>query len=327
MEQNTAVRRALGLWLILLVLAMAAAWITVSLVNKYMYGPETDVRAYFENIREGNGGRALGLLNAEAAPEADAVLLDGEPLARATETLEDLEVATVSRNSDEAVVRADFTLDGQSHSSEYRLVPVDTQWGFFTVWGFEESDLPAVSVSLPGADSADLNGASAALPDSEQDFAAFPPGVYSASYASRWVDTEPASVVLADEAQKESIELKATPSEALETEVSEQIAADLANCTEQSTLYPTDCPFSYEFDGRVEGDVTWSIAKQPDPAITIGADGAKDWAMASAPGTAEVSFTSVDLFDGSTEKVTESVPFTYDGDLDVTDEDVKVTRS
>lgn len=326
MDQNTAVRRAIGMWLVLLVLAMAAAWITISLVNKYMYGPETDVRAYFESLQDGDGGRALGLLNAQVDPEDDAVLLDGEPLAAATESLEDLEISTVSQDSEEAVVRADFTLDGQPHASEYRLVPVDTQWGFFTVWGFEESELPSVTVSMPGATSADLNGASAALPESEQRFAAFPPGVYSASYASRWVDTDPASVVLTDEAQTETIALEATPSEALETEISEQIAADLSTCTEQSSLYPTDCPFSYDFDGRVDGDVTWSITKQPEPPMTIGVDGGKDWALGSAKGMAEVSFTSVDLFDGTTEEVTESVPFTYQADLAVSDDSVKVTR-
>lgn len=314
------------MWLILLVLAMVAAWLTISLVNKYMYGPETDVRAYFENLQDGDGGRALGLLNAQVDSEDGAILLDGQPLAAATETLEDLEISTVSRDSQEAVVRAEFTLDGQPHASEYRLVPVDTQWGFFTVWGFEESVLPSVTVSMPGATSADLNGASAALPDSEQRFAAFPPGVYSASYTSRWVDTDPASVVLTDEAQSETIALKATPSEALETEISEQIAADLSTCTEQSSLYPSDCPFSYDFDGRVDGDVEWSITQQPDPAVTIGVDGGRDWALGAAQGTAEVSFTAVDLFDGSTEEVTESVPFTYTADLSVDDDSVEVTR-
>ena len=314
------------MWLILLVLAMVAAWLTISLVNKYMYGPETDVRAYFENLQDGDGGRALGLLNAQVDPEDGAILLDGQPLAAATETLEDLEISTVSQDSQEAVVRAEFTLDGQPHASEYRLVPLDTPWGFFTVWGFEESVLPSVTVSMPGATSADLNGASAALPDSEQRFAAFPPGVYSASYTSRWVDTDPASVVLTDEAQSETIALKATPSEALETEISEQIAADLSTCTEQSSLYPSDCPFSYDFDGRVDGDVEWSITQQPDPAVTIGVDGGRDWALGSAQGTAEVSFTAVDLFDGSTEEVTESVPFTYTADLSVDDDSVEVTR-
>ena len=160
----------------------------------------------------------------------------------------------------------------------------------------------------------------------EQRFAAFPPGVYSASYTSRWVDTDPASVVLTDEAQSETIALKATPSEALETEISEQIAADLSTCTEQSSLYPSDCPFSYDFDGRVDGDVEWSITQQPDPAVTIGVDGGRDWALGSAQGTAEVSFTAVDLFDGSTEEVTESVPFTYTADLSVDDDSVEVTR-
>lgn len=319
-------RRALGMWLILLVLAMAGAWITITLVNKYLYGPETDVRAYFEHLQDGDGGRALGLLNAEVPDDADAVLLDGEPLREATASLADLEISTVSQDADAAVVRAEYTLDGQAHSSEYRLEPVDTQWGFFTVWGFEPSELPALTVSLPGADSADLNGVSAALPESQQEFAAFPPGVYSASYTSQWVDTVPASIVLSSDGQQERIDLAPTPSAALEQEVASDIAADLATCTEQSTLYPTDCPFSYDFEGRVQGDVTWSIAEQPEPAITIGVDGGRDWALAPAKGTAQVSFTSVDLFDGSTEKVTQDVPFTYDAGLDVSSDRVTVTR-
>lgn len=326
MDHNTAVSRALGMWLLLLVLAAAAAGITISLVNKYMYGPETDVRAYFEHLRDGDGGRALGMLNAEPASGTDAVLLDGEPLAEATETLADVEISTVSQDADEAVVRAEYTLEGQEHSSEYRLRPVDTQWGFFTVWGFEESQLPTLTVTMPGATSADLNGTSAALPDSHQDFAAFPPGVYSASYASRWVDTDPVSVVLSSTGEQEGIELEATPSAVLEQAVAREIDADLATCTEQGSLYPAGCPFSYDFDGRVEGEVEWEITRRPAPQITIGVDGGQDWALASAPGAAQVSFTSVDLFDGSTEEVTESVPFSYDADLSVEGDEVSVSR-
>lgn len=326
MDHNSAVSRALGMWLLLLVLAAAAAGITISLVNKYMYGPETDVRAYFEHLRDGEGGRALGLLNAEPASGTDAVLLDGEPLAEATETLDDVEISTVSQDDEQAVVRAEYTLEGQEHTSEYRLRPVDTQWGFFTVWDFEQSELPTLTVTMPGATSADLNGTSAALPGSQQDFAAFPPGVYSASYASRWVDTDPASAVLSSTGQEESLRLEATPSEELEQAVAQEIDADLATCTEQGSLYPAGCPFSHDFDGRVQGDVEWEITRRPAPEITIGVDGGQDWALSSAPGTAQVSFTSVDLFDGSTERVTADVPFTYDADLNIEGDEVSVSR-
>jgi len=141
MESNVRVLKALGAWLFLVLLGVAAAAVTIALVNKYMYGPETDVRAYVEDLRDGDGGEALGLLNARV-PEANAAMLDGDPLEAAAEDLEDLEVSTVSEDGERAVVRADYTLDGEPHSSEFALHPVDTQWGFFTVWAFDETPCP-----------------------------------------------------------------------------------------------------------------------------------------------------------------------------------------
>src|SRR3712207_7259116 len=42
-------------------------------------------------------------------------------------------------DGERAVVRAVYTLDGTEHSSEFALHPVDTQWGFFTVWADRKS--------------------------------------------------------------------------------------------------------------------------------------------------------------------------------------------
>ena len=60
-------------------LAVAAAITTVTLVNTHVYGPHQQVESYLEALRQGEGERALGLLNA-TVPDANAALLDGPAL-------------------------------------------------------------------------------------------------------------------------------------------------------------------------------------------------------------------------------------------------------
>ncbi len=323
MESNVRVLKALGAWLFLVLLGVAAAAVTIALVNKYLYGPETDVRAYFEDLRDGDGGQALGLLNAQV-PDANAAMLDGDPLEVSAEDLEDVEVSTVSDDGERAVVRADYTLAGERHSSEFSLHPVDTQWGFFTVWAFDETPLPTVTVRLPGATSVDVNGMSVALPESSGEFSAFFPGVYTASYTSELVAAEPESAVLTDPGQHAEIVLEARPTEALEQEVDRQLREHLDACADQTGLFPSGCPFSFEFDGRVSGDVEWTIESYPDPEIVVGSKGGGGWALEPARGTARIAFDSLDLFTGDVERLERTVPFEVAADLTIDGSTVRV---
>lgn len=321
MESNARVLKALGAWLFLVLLGVAAAAVTIALVNKYLYGPETDVRAYVEDLRDGDGGEALGLLNARV-PDANAAMLDGDPLEASARDLQDLEVSTVSNDGERAVVRADYTLGGQRHSSEFGLHPVDTQWGFFTVWAFDETPLPTVTVRLPGATSVDVNGVSVALPGSADDFAAFYPGVYTASYASELVEAEPVSTVLTAPGEQAELALEARPTQALEDEVDRQLREHLDGCADQNSLFPAGCPFSFEFDGRVDGAVEWTVESYPDPRIEAGTDGG--WSLERAEGTARIAFDSLDLFTGEVERIERTVPFGVAADLAIDGSTVRV---
>lgn len=324
MEQTDRVLKAVGAWLFLIVLSVAAAAVTIALVNKYQYGPETDVKAYFDALQAGDGAAALGLLNAEV-PDSNAALLDGEPLEAAAEKLDDVDISTVSSSEDQAVVRADYTLDGQEHSSEFTLHPADTQWGFFTVWDFDRTTLPTMHVTMPGSTAVDINGESVALTDSARDFAVFYPGIYTGSYTSPMVAAEPEQTVVTNPANETTLNLKATPSDELKSEVSEQTKAYLDKCAEQDTLYPASCPFSYEFSGRVQDNVTWSITEYPTTDIRLSGPNVDRWGLMDAPGTAKIEFTSVNLMDGKTSQVSEEVPFTFKGTLEVTEEEATVT--
>lgn len=324
MERSDRIIRAVGAWFFLIVLSVAAAAVTIALVNKYQYGPETDVREYFQALQDGDGGKALGLLNAQV-PDSNAALLDGDALAEAGSHLEDVEVSTVSSDKDHAVVRASYLLDGKPASSEFTLHPAETQWGFFTVWDFDPSTLPTMTVSMPGSTAVDINGASVALPESSRDFAVFYPGVYTGSYSSPMITAEPREVPVSDEDQHTTMELTAVPSETMKQQVDEQIHAHLDRCAEQDSLYPEGCPFSHDFPGRIQGEVSWSIKDYPRPEVRLAGPHADQWSLPDSRGTAHIEFTAVDLYDGRTSTVSQDVPFTFSAGLKVTGDQATVT--
>src|SRR5215217_7590201 len=65
---------------------------TVVLLNGRLYGPEHQVGLYLEALQQGDGGKALGLLNASVPEGSNPTLLDGEALRRASASLGDVEV-------------------------------------------------------------------------------------------------------------------------------------------------------------------------------------------------------------------------------------------
>ena len=98
--------------------------------------------------------------------------------------------------------------------------------------------------------------------------------------------------------------------------------SQLGQCAIQSSLYPAGCPFEYDFTGRVQGDVKWSIEKYPEPQAKLTPEG--KWILPDSQGTAKVSFTQLDLLTGKTSEVSDTVNFIYSGTLETTDTDVTV---
>ena len=71
--------------------------------------------------------------------------------------------------------------------------------------------------------------------------------------------------------------------------------------------------------------MSWSIKDQPRPRVRLGGAHADRWSLQDSSGTAHIEFTAVDLFDGSTTKVSEDVPFAFTADLKVTGDEATVT--
>ena len=290
MRKFSSVDRVLAGWAIGMCCAVVLALVSLDVINRLVYGPTGEVRAYFQALKDGDGSRALGILNASVPEKSGAAMLDGSSLATSVDTLKDLELSTE----------------------------------VFDVWAMDDSELPTVEVTAPGVTGATLNNTKVSVPASDRDFAVFYPGTYTSTYESALFSAQPqhTSVLNADD-QKKKLKLSLKASEAATNSITSSVQQHLDACTTQNTLYPAGCPFEYPFAGRVNGDVTWSVKKYPETQVSASKKGT--WAYKDSAGTAHVSFTQIDLYTGKTSKVEKDVPFTYKADLDVDGDTVTVT--
>ncbi len=324
MRKFSSVDRVLAGWVIGMCCAVLLAVASLDVINRLVYGPTGEVRAYFQALKDGNGSRALGILNASVPENTGAAMLDGSALAGSVDALENLEITTEEIEGDHATVRATYTLDGAEQSTIFPLHKVGAHWGVFDVWAMDDSELPTVEVAAPGVTGATLNNTKVSVPSSDRDFAVFYPGTYTSTYESALFSAEPQSTsVLNADDKKQKLKLSLQASDAAKNSITSSVQQHLDSCATQNTLYPAGCPFEYPFAGRVDGDVTWSIKQYPETKVSASKKGT--WEYKDSSGVAHVSFTQIDLYTGETSKVEKDVPFTYKADLDVQEDAVTVT--
>lgn len=307
-----------------LVVAGVLALSSLALINRLVYGPGGQVRAYFVALREGDGASALGILGAEI-PEAGAALLDGDPLREASADVTDLRTESVDfgEGGDRATVTVAYQLAGEEERTSFDLRKVGSHWGVFDRWEIEAGALPVVRVSSGQVDAATLNGAKVSLGEGSREFAVLYPGRVTVSYESALYSSVSESVaVVAESGEPAEVAVELEPSEAVLASVQQQVRTYLDSCAAQNALYPEGCPFEFAFAGRVEGAVTWTVTDYPEPSVGVKRSG---WSLGSDTGTAEISFTSLDLLTGQRSQVVREVPFKVAGSLKVEQDQVVFT--
>lgn len=324
MHFRSSVDRVLAYWVMGVAVAIFLALGSLALINRLVYGPEGQVRAYFSALREGDGAKALGILGVQA-PDAGAATLDGEGLKTAVGSLHDVDLTTleIADGGQKATVRASYTLDGHEATTDFSLHKVGSHWGVFDSWQIDVEALPTVEVKSPAVQAATLNNVKVAINGGQEDFGVFFPGVYTVSYESALFSANSDSLaVTSADGDDPTLTVALEPSEAAKASVQQQIRTYLDSCATQNSLYPTGCPFEYDFSGRVSGDVTWKIKEYPNPTVSL--EGSR-WKLSEGKGVAEISFTQIDLYTGKTTEVTQQVPFTLDGALTTSDQTVTFT--
>ncbi|MGG5175672.1 hypothetical protein ACQQCD_11785 [Pseudarthrobacter sp. J1763] len=301
-------------WLTGLLLAIAAAIVTITLVNNGAAGPQEPVREYLAALHNGDGAKALGLLRANV-PAANAAMLDGAALKTASSRVDDVKLGSPEpRDGGQMMVPVEYTIDGSHLKTEFLLEKTGTQWLFFNKWSLVPSTLPTVNVSVVNSVEVELNGKPVNAPNGKASFAVFYPGEYEASYTSEYFTAAPqrATVTSARE-ELPGLNLATQANTALRNAVGGQLKKYLDDCaaeaTKQQQLQP-NCPFYHVSTNRVEdGTIKWAIKDYPKVSIEP-FEG--HWVVAPLKGTAQLTAREQDLFTGeiSTLKVVHDFSFT-----------------
>lgn len=304
-------------------LGIAAAIITIGVVNDNEFGPEKTVSHYLQALREGDGATALGLLQAKV-PSANAAALDGPALAQSQAALEDVSIAeAVDAPDNQKRVTVSYTIDDAGFSTDFLLNPGPRQWAFFDTWTMAPTTLPTVSASVVNANEASINGVQANMPGGRNSFAVFYPGSYEVEFRSALFAAPAVTrhVTNADQPVP-AVALASGPTSNLLSQVDGVIRTYLDDCTQQAVLMPTGCPMSAVSNNRVASPISWSIAAYP--AITISPyDG--QWVLAPLTVKAQVAFQEQDLFTGLLQDVKQTSDFGFSARLQITGNDVSVT--
>lgn len=316
--------KVVAAWLLGLMVTIGAAVLTILLVNTKVYGPEQQVRNYLEALRDGEGEKALGLLNA-TVPPANAAMLDGPALRASVDSLDNVSVGEPRSAGDRRVeIPVTYSIDGRQESTSFELENTGRQWMFFNSWEFVPATLPTLEVAVVNQREATLNGVRVALPGGTNRFAVFYPGEFEAHYTSEYFAAPAVKTAVLDrrESAGTRLTLATRATTRLVDDVSAQVRRFLDQCAAQKVLAPTACPFYHFTDNRIDGDVSWKITAYPKVEIEPFGGG---WVVKPLAGTARLSAAQIDLFTGGRSTLTETLDFSFTVRLEVSEETISVT--
>lgn len=322
-KTGTPLNKIVTMWLLVLMIALAASIVTIAVVNTKGFGPERTVANYLGALKDGNGPKALGLLNAKV-PGANAAALDGEALALSQKALQNLSIAAaVAASNNTESVTVNYTVEGTALSTDFILQQGPKHWLFFDSWEMAPSTLPVIPASVANANQASINGAPANMPDGRNSFAVFYPGSYELEYRSELFAAPPITRTVSGAKQAvPAVALATGPTSDLLSQVDGTIRKYLDACAKQAVLLPTGCPMSAETTNRVLSPVTWTIVEYP--STTISPYGGK-WIMAPLSVKAQVSYKQQDLFTGLISEFKNTSEFGFSAKLSISGSTVGVT--
>jgi hypothetical protein len=308
-------------------LAVAAAIVGINVVNNTVASPQQPVREYLDALREGDGGKALGLLRA-TVPASNAAMLDGTALQTAASRLANITIGEPEERSDSQVtVPVQYTIDGSRLRTDFLLQQTGTEWLFFNTWAFVPSRLPTVGVTVVNASEANLNGVPVNMPSGKNSFAVFYPGEYEASLNGEYFAAPPTrATITSRDAPAAPLNLLTEATDRLREDVGKSVQEFLNGCAaeavKQQKLQP-DCPFYFASTNNVDdGTIKWTITEYPEIAIEP-FDGR--WVVAPLDGKARVEAVQQSAFTGAWFPLDEEVDFSFTTRLDVDGDTIKVT--
>lgn len=318
--QTTPVVKVTAAWLLCLLLIIAAFVAVVGSLNARLYSPEHRVDLYLDALQQGEGGRALGILNATVPDGSDASLLDGDALRASAAPLEGTTIQdALDTGQDTVEVPVTYSVDGEDHTTLFPLEQTGTRWGVFETWELEPSVLPTVGISTRHGEDASVNGVDVGLPGGNAELASFYPGAVAARYDTPYLVSSEEHTVVTGTGSPAPLELSPEQTPDLARAVDDQVHTFLDACADQAVFQPAGCPFAYVTTEPLAGDIVWTIEEYPTVTVTREGD---DWTVAPLEGSARLETTLQSYFSGAETDVSDVVDFSFDADLAVTGDEV-----
>ncbi|WP_085510477.1 hypothetical protein [Plantibacter flavus] len=281
---------------------IAAAAITIGVLNTTAFGPQAKVEEYLKAIAAGDAKLATSLVapdpsivgstddesaepeatpdpSASADPDADAeaeapaavkptALLTNEVLKGADERIKNPEVGRVYNRNGEARVQVTYELGGKKYEDSVTLESEGKQFLFFDQWKLASSLVGSINVYTGlGGTAFSVNGVNFDGASDESLFAY--PAIYTvAPPESKFLQGDAQTITLSSYSAGEGsafIDIDVTATEALTTEVTKQVVAMIEKCLDATTL-DTTCGVMPDWQQKQftsVGPVTWTLTSPP----------------------------------------------------------------
>ncbi|MBM7027035.1 hypothetical protein, partial [Clavibacter zhangzhiyongii] len=290
-DARAELRRAVVVWSLLAALLLGAFLGTVASLNQGTLSAHGFVRTYLDALAREDSRDALATPGVVLPDEGSRALLD----ARALPGLDDVRLVSDEPAGDgERAVTYAYTLPSGPGSTEFRVRERPAALGLFARWEFATSPVAAVDLELRHASTFTANGlpvqataGGAAAAGGGSAYLVLAPGSLTLDHASEHLQAEDAEVAVTEPGSVVPARVDAEPTPELVDSVRSEVEAYLTECTTQSVLYPSGCPFGKSIRDRITAPPVWTMAAMPEIALQPASDDPADldWVVPPTVGT------------------------------------------
>ncbi|MBC7725207.1 MAG: hypothetical protein H7146_10740 [Burkholderiaceae bacterium] len=320
-------RRFARRWGLLFAALLLAFLGTVITLNLTLYSAQGFVGGYLSALARHDIAGALAPPGVTVPDGADRRVLTADGLGELGDirSLSTTSTSTADDADGTVTVEYGFTLDGKPATSTFSVEAQRPLLGIFSTWSFAASPTATLTVTPLGDAGFTANGvAVTALGPSEPvALAVLAPAAVGLAHDSAYLLATPRTSLVADPGAQASAELPIAANPAFVDLVQKQLTGLLDDCTTQTVLQPTGCPFGEAIRNRIDDVPVWSMVDYPQVMIVPG-ETPGTWQVPETAGAAHLVVGVQSLFDGTRSVFDEDVPFTvsylltFSGDGSVT---------
>lgn len=306
-------------WTILLALLVGAFATAVLVLNSTLFSAGGFAGSYLAALQRHDLDEALSTPGVLGSSIAKNDLL----VPAALGALDDIRmVSDVDEGAGVHTVTFEFELDDIAGHSVFQIQSTGHRLGLFETWSFLESPMAILAITPLHDARFAVNGVelvSGAGPGSPVPYQVLTPGRYVFDHESRYLEAQEVAVLATTPGTINRVSVDVRASASFVEQVQDEVNGFLDDCTTQTVLFPTGCPFGQELANRVESTPVWSMASYPEVTIEPGPEQGT-WVIPNAQGAAHLTVDVRSLFDGTLSTFDEDVQFalswilTIDGD-------------